>query len=350
MKRKILLVSILCLGLSLSAQNNDNKPVQSNLVGSSINKFKYKSKEQDAKPASSSSSSSSSKSSSTSSSSSQSKKTTSAAKSSTKSNVSSTPKVTPSPAPVENTYHAPAVSSSLYAKQYNSPYTNYNLSTTSPQLIDLGLPSGTQWANMNVGASHPYLPGEFYIFIESADLDKNVDIPSKDQWQELIDKCTWTWESVDGGRQEVFRVTGPNGNYIYLPLTGIYQFNQDSFLNGEYGEYWSSSDASAGGLDEGFTLSLKKRSDGSKPGQIVKQTKSNGLAIRLIYNAGNTIQEPYTSPEGYRGTKTTVYRDGITTVTETYTDNEGYEVKTITETDKDGRSKKKRTKSKTINS
>jgi hypothetical protein len=45
-------------------------------------------------------------------------------------------------------------------------------------------------------------------------------MPTKEERDELLDKCIWTWESVNG--VEGFRATGPNGNSIFLPAAGIY--------------------------------------------------------------------------------------------------------------------------------
>lgn len=63
-------------------------------------------------------------------------------------------------------------------------------------------------------------------------------IPTATQWLELINKCNWTWcflNNVNG-----YKVTGTNGNYIFLPTTGS---RSNSSLNnaGASGVYWSSS-------------------------------------------------------------------------------------------------------------
>ncbi len=152
-----------------------------------------------------------------------------------------------------------------------------------PEYVDLGLPSGTLWAKWNIGATNLNRHGSFFAWGETSpserydwyyykwckgsnntltkyctnseygyngfidgktELDPEDDaayvnwgpswrIPSLSQWQELYDRCTWEWT---GSSQ---KVTGPNGNTIYLPASGYFQ---DFCLgNGEIGCYWTSS-------------------------------------------------------------------------------------------------------------
>lgn len=133
--------------------------------------------------------------------------------------------------------------------------------------VDLGLPSGTFWATCNVGANTPndygmyfawgehmekenYLPGNYYYVKpgNTHDLYLKDDpahlywggkwrTPSRKQIRELIEECEWSWEHYLGTIGS--RVTGPNGNSIFLPA-GTYK--NDSYFNKpdttEYGSYW----------------------------------------------------------------------------------------------------------------
>ena len=138
------------------------------------------------------------------------------------------------------------------------------------EYVDLGLTSGTKWANMNVGALQPSDYGDYYAWGETEtkasytsgtykygnqNLGENYDIagteydaahvimggawrmPTKDQMQELKDECTWTWTSQDGING--YRVTGKNGKSIFLPAAG---FMEGSSLNYNVrgGTYFSS--------------------------------------------------------------------------------------------------------------
>ena len=62
--------------------------------------------------------------------------------------------------------------------------------------------------------------------------------------EELIDQCTWEWTTVGGHKGN--RVTGPNGNSIFLPAAGCPYGTSVNSL-GSYGHYWS------GTLFEGYS-------------------------------------------------------------------------------------------------
>ncbi len=66
----------------------------------------------------------------------------------------------------------------------------------------------------------------------------NWRIPTIDEWEELIEKCTWTW--VTKNYMNGYEVKAANGNSIFLPAAGIRNGGE---LNdaGSYGGHWSSS-------------------------------------------------------------------------------------------------------------
>lgn len=154
--------------------------------------------------------------------------------------------------------------------------------------VDLGLPSGLKWATCNLGATKPEEYGDYYAWGETAPKDeykwdnykwggehsitkysinsqtnyKNegfVDgktvleaaddaataklgtswrMPTGDEIDELIEKCTWEWTQLNGVKGH--KVTGPNGKFIFLPAAG---YRKDTALDGggKKGFYWSSS-------------------------------------------------------------------------------------------------------------
>ena len=63
-------------------------------------------------------------------------------------------------------------------------------------------------------------------------------MPTIDELSELSSKCTWTWTSQNG--KNGYKVTGPNGNSIFLPAAG-YRDGESLYDAGSYGGYWSSS-------------------------------------------------------------------------------------------------------------
>lgn len=153
--------------------------------------------------------------------------------------------------------------------------------------VDLGLPSGTLWATMNIGAESPedmgdhfmwgelevrtdfsdneykwsgrsryeikkYCTNEYYGQVDNKmvlDLEDDVAhvnwggywrMPTRKEYKELLDNnnCTWTWVTKNG--VEGYEVTSnKNGNSIFLPTSG-YKFSSQWAYQGYYGNYWSS--------------------------------------------------------------------------------------------------------------
>ena len=153
------------------------------------------------------------------------------------------------------------------------------------EYVDLGLPSGLKWATCNVGANNPWEYGDYYAWGETEEksnyewstykwgngnyddltkycrsisygtvdnktvLDPEDDVahvkwggtwrmPTFDEQKELLNKCTWTWTTLNGVNG--YKVTGPNGNSIFLPAAG---YRNGTYLDysGSFGYYWSSS-------------------------------------------------------------------------------------------------------------
>ena len=121
------------------------------------------------------------------------------------------------------------------------------------EAVDLGLPSGRLWANMNVGASSPEDYGGYYAWgeIDEKDVynwssyrfgstqnlgtDRNISgtehdaahknmgnawrMPTNTELKELWDNCSWKWTSQNNVNG--YLVKGPNGNTIFLPAAGF---------------------------------------------------------------------------------------------------------------------------------
>ncbi len=63
-------------------------------------------------------------------------------------------------------------------------------------------------------------------------------MPTTAEQQELINNCTWDWTTRNGVNG--YKVTGPNGNSIFLPAAG-WMGGGPLGGAGSYGDYWSSS-------------------------------------------------------------------------------------------------------------
>ena len=135
------------------------------------------------------------------------------------------------------------------------------------QYVDLGLSSGLKWATCNVGADSPEDYGNYYAWGETEtkaeytednsvtygqqlnDISGNAQydaaaanwggswrMPTRDEITELMYNCSWTPETQNG--VDGFKVTGNNGNYIFIPASG-YRDGSSSYIYGEC-YYWSS--------------------------------------------------------------------------------------------------------------
>lgn len=120
------------------------------------------------------------------------------------------------------------------------------------QYVDLGLPSGTKWATVNIGAQGISYRGNGFAWGETqsktsfnennsttykkdiADISGKPEydaaraiwgaswrLPTKQEVEELINNCTCEsqWVLGVGYGTEVLKVTGPNGRYITFPLS-----------------------------------------------------------------------------------------------------------------------------------
>ena len=188
------------------------------------------------------------------------------------------------------------------------------------EYVDLGLPSGTLWATCNIGATIPEDMGDYFAWGETApkevyDMDNykwynsssdkltkyctddkygTVDnktellpeddaayvnwgpmwrMPTLDQQQELIERCTWQWVEKNGVYGRL--VTGPNGNTLFLPAA---DYRGDNSLNNvqSIGAYWSRT------LDSGSPSGLYFRNFEWESVYLFSHIRSNGFAVRPV--------------------------------------------------------------------
>ena len=182
--------------------------------------------------------------------------------------------------------------------------------------VDLGLPSGLKWATCNVGATTPEGYGNYYAWGETStksvyyddnslttgrdmdDISGNVyydaatanwggswRMPTEAEMKELRDNCTWTWTSQSGVNG--CKVTGPNGNSIFLPAAGGCDESLRDYV-GERGYYWSSTPRESNTLD---AYNLGFYSGGHDVGS---SSRCVGLTVRPVsgtINYGTTDTE-----------------------------------------------------------
>ena len=63
-------------------------------------------------------------------------------------------------------------------------------------------------------------------------------MPTRDEFQELLDETTDEWTTINGVNGRKF--TGSNGKYIFIPAAGFYD-NSSLLVEGSMGTIWSSS-------------------------------------------------------------------------------------------------------------
>ena len=148
---------------------------------------------------------------------------------------------------------------------------------TPGKVVDLGL--SVYWGSCNLGAESPEESGNFYAWGETspkssytkenyAYYDKSTTqyvnigsniagtqydaakvnlggswrMPTKEEFQELIDKCTWEWTQVNNING--YKITAANGNSIFLPAAGNFWGGNFIIEENEQARYWSSTASS----------------------------------------------------------------------------------------------------------
>lgn len=205
------------------------------------------------------------------------------------------------------------------------------------EYVDLGLPSGTKWATMNVGATTPEGYGDYFAWGETepyyadttanpvtwktdksngyawssyfdtsdggetfqkynhdsgktvldatddaatANWGSNWRMPTKAEIDELVDECTWTWTTnYNGTGIKGCIVTSKaegNTNSIFLPASSCF-IDLKITMVGSFGFYWSSS-LDEEDLKEGSCIAFNKdRQD------KIKYPRCYGYTVRPVY-------------------------------------------------------------------
>lgn len=166
--------------------------------------------------------------------------------------------------------------------------------------VDLGLPSGLLWAKSNMGTTVPTEIGDYYAWGETspkkkyhgnnykhytgsdldikkynekdwktvleleddaanANLGVGYRIPTREDWEELLDNCKWEAVTttlpviMDPSQTKVIArwiVTGPNGKSIILPMTDSFQ--SDAWITSDEDTYYTTANLwPAEGLSDG---------------------------------------------------------------------------------------------------
>ncbi len=169
--------------------------------------------------------------------------------------------------------------------------------------VDLGL--SVKWASCNVGASSPEQYGSYFSWGEVKTKSKYSDnnsltigkkfgdikadplydaatvncgsswrLPTLKEFEELKERCTWQW-TTQGGKKG-YKITGPNGNSIFLPASG-YRNNASLYeIKEAKGRYWTSTP------DENYNNSSYAMFFSNNDYHTYKELRYDGLTIRPV--------------------------------------------------------------------
>ena len=169
----------------------------------------------------------------------------------------------------DTTYKAKA-----FVKVWDHDFVMETMTFPDDRWVDLGLPSGILWAAYNVGATSPEEYGNYYAWAETStknnytydnylyrsddELDYKVinnisgtkydaankewgdgaRIPTLSELTTLKTKCSWKINSYNGIKGVT--CTGPNGNSIFIPFSGIME-GSIACDTGSLGTIWGDS-------------------------------------------------------------------------------------------------------------
>lgn len=140
------------------------------------------------------------------------------------------------------------------------------------EAIDLGLPSGTKWSNLNVGARSITSFGNYYQYGKgaatyqttsgdsayegtenplalSADtaaqvMGGNWHMPTLDQVNELTANTDYEWTTINGVNGGKFINRNDSSKYIFVPAAGKYNLSQELIEVGTTAYLWTNKPAS----------------------------------------------------------------------------------------------------------
>lgn len=173
----------------------------------------------------------------------------------------------------------------------------------SGKAVDLGLPSGTLWADRNLDALDETDEGMLFIWGDPTGMNEKVKVPDniykisgteydivKEKWgddwcmpnleqfNELHDQCSI--KKIEKDNIKGYLVTGPNGNTLFFPFSSLYK---DEYFGGwEYQMSWTDTregdHALSCNIIDGFhnsdpTLKFTIRPVRSKPSTVKKSLR-----------------------------------------------------------------------------
>ena len=183
---------------------------------------------------------------------------------------------------VNNEYSISNITARTTIKAVFDSKSSENPTFDGHEYVDLGLPSGSLWSTTNYGS---YSSSNSF-----SSWGGKWTMPTKDDFQELIDECEWTWTSVNDVNG--YSIKGKNGKTMFLPAAGkkswistigvgtmLYYWT--STENGYVNKWYLEADATSYSLKSAFI------SDEMSVRPIAKEKNPTGISNNIIIDDQN---------------------------------------------------------------
>lgn len=189
------------------------------------------------------------------------------------------------------------------------------------QIVDLGL--SVKWAGWNLGANSTEQKGGYYGWADPQGINRSLDdnqypsatppgsisgtqydaarrlwgtnwrMPNAYEMLELYNECKWEWTTFNGVYGS--KITGPNGNAIFLPAAGSREGYEYVAINEEC-VYWS---GTIDPTDPSGAFCVAVETDGNSiDREFYPEDRHIGLSIRPVYD--NDMPKVDLSPEEFQ--------------------------------------------------
>lgn len=185
---------------------------------------------------------------------------------------------------VNNEYYISNITASTTVKAVFKSKSSEHPTFDGHEYVDLGLPSGSLWSTTNY---------ESYSNNNSfSSWGSKWTMPTKDDFQELIDECDWTWTCINDVNG--YSIRGKNGKTMFLPAAGKQSqswisatgvgtmlYYMTSTENGVVYKWYFEADATSRSLKSAFIT------DKISVRPIAKEKNTTGISNNIIIDDQN---------------------------------------------------------------
>ena len=171
---------------------------------------------------------------------------------------------------------------------YNSNIHDPEIPAAAKEPVKLNLPSGTQWAPLNVGARTPYDYGSYYTWnpdLVTTTWGSEWTLPTKAQVEELFENCTWEAATFNGNSLLVGTAKnvaeGETAAKIYLPCNGYMEPEATTVTKRGTGGYFWTLDENPENTENAYYMYANKGKSSIKI-STVEAAKNYQYGIRCV--------------------------------------------------------------------